>query len=151
MMGFNLRVGKDKLRTRSKAEGTPLGVVRLLDASTAAVLKSTDVRTFNEIYGALGMTSDGFALWEKENGYGSLGRNKEGQLFIPGFPVFSKVAWMYVDPVDLSLQEVERLVRECAEAENRTDNGAAKEELSRIRALAEEAVSRSAFLRFDHP
>lgn len=151
MMGFRLRVGKDKLHTQSKAEGTPLGVVRLLEASTATVLKSTDVRAFNAIYTALGVTADAFARWEKENGYGSLGRNKEGQLFIPGFPIFSKVAWMYIDPVDLSREEVAQLVLECTKAESNTDDAVAKEELNRIGALAKEAASQSATIRFDHP
>jgi hypothetical protein len=99
----------------------------MFDASTAINLESTELRALNQIYLTLGITRDSFAQWEREYGYGSLGRNREGQLFIPGFPVFSKVAWMYVDPVDLSPREVEQLVQECTKAERSTDDVIAKE------------------------
>lgn len=151
MMGFRLRVSNDNSQTKSRVSDTPLAVVRLLDASSDRGTKSIKLRAFNQFYGALGVTADKFARWEKENGYGSLGRNKQGQLFIPGFPVFSKIAWIYVDPVDLTFQEVEQLVQECARVELITDDVITKEELIRIREFAQEAVARSATVRFDHP
>ncbi len=150
MMGFRLRFGKDKLHTQGNAQGVPLATVRLLDASKTP-LQSTDIRAYNGIYRALGAASDQFASWEKKNGYGSLGRDKDGKLFIPDFPIFSKVAWMYIDPVDLSLEEVRQLIQECSEVEARTDDVAVREEVSRLRSLAQEAASRSASLRFDQP
>jgi len=151
MLGLRLRVGEKNSRVQNTGTNKPLGAVRLLDASSTKILKSTDLTAFNQIYRALGITNDRLVQWEDENGYWSLGKDKAGQLLIPGFPVFSKVAWMYIDPVDLSLEEVAQLAQECAKAESRTDDAVVKEELNRIRALAEEAVSQSAIIRFDHP
>lgn len=58
---------------------------------------------------------------------------------------------MYINPVDLTLPEVGELVEECARAASLTDDQVAKEELGRIRELAEEAVSHSGIIRFDQP
>lgn len=150
MRGFRLRVGKDKLRDSHRTT-VPVATVRLLDPLTGKSLKTTDIWAFNEIYLALGVTSEGFAKWEHVNGYSSLGKDQSGHFLIRGFPVFSKVAWMYIDPVDLSVQEVKQLVRECTAAEDSSNDAVAKKEFSRIRTLAQEAVSMSASLRFDHP
>jgi hypothetical protein len=151
MLGIRLRMGENNSNLQNTGADKPLGVVRLLDASSNKILKSTDLMAYNQIYRALGVTNDKLVQWENENGYWSLGRDKAGQFLIPGFPIFSKVAWMYIEPVDLSLEEIAQLAQECAKAENSTDDAVTKEELNRIRALAEEAVSQSAIIRFDHP
>ncbi len=151
MFGFRLRFGQDRLHSHASASGAPLATVRLLDAFSKVPMKSADIRAYNGIYETLGISSVEFAKWEKKNGYGSLGKDQEGILFIPGFPVFSKVAWMYIDPVDLSVAEVKELINECVEIESRTNDSEVKNEVSRLRALAEEADSQSALLRFDQP
>lgn len=151
MLGLRLRMGDENSNLQDAGMDKPLGAVRLMDASATKILKSTDLKAFIRIYRALGVSNDRLVQWENDNGYWSLGKDQAGQLLVPGFPVFSKVAWMYIDPVDLSLEEAAQLVRECAKAESMTDDAVAKEELNRIRALAEEAVLQSATVRFDHP
>lgn len=147
MLGIRLSVGDEHLQSR-KRKDAPLGTVRLLDVASAKTLKSTDLTAYKQIYRSLGVTNERLAQWETENGYWSLGKSKSGQFLVPGF---SKVAWMYIDPVTLTPQEAEELVQECVRAEALADDPIAKEELRRIRELAQEAVSLLGIIRFDQP
>ncbi len=150
MLGIRLSVGDEHLQSR-KGKDAPLGTVRLLDVASAKTLKYTDLTAYKKIYSSLGVTNERLAQWETENGYWSLGKSKSGQFLVPGFPVFSKVAWMYIDPVNLTPQEAEELVQECVRAEALANDPIAKEELRRVRELAQEAVSLSGIIRFDQP
>jgi hypothetical protein len=89
--------------------------------------------------------------WEKSYGYGSKGISPSGSLLIKGFPVFSRVVWMYVEPVDLSPEEARQLMEECSSAIELTDDVGAKRELFAIRRLAEDSISQSSVVRFDQP
>jgi hypothetical protein len=81
----------------------------------------------------------------------SLGVGTDGSLLIPGFPVFSKVAWTYIDHVDLSDAETRDLVSECESAVANTDDASASELFGQIHDLALEAIQESATLRFGQP
>jgi hypothetical protein len=81
----------------------------------------------------------------------SLGVGTDGSLFIPDFPVLSKVAWMYIDPVDLSDSETRNLVSECERALANTDDASVSELFHQIRDLALQAIQEPKTLRFGHP
>lgn len=81
----------------------------------------------------------------------SLGVATDGSLLVPGFPVLSKVAWTYIDPVDLSDVETRHLVAECERAMTGTADESAREIFREIRDLAVEAVQQAGTLRFGHP
>lgn len=151
-LGMRARIDKNNFLSAShNAKSIPLGIIRVIRQSGDKPVTLTELRAFNEIYTSLGVTEDRFAQWEQENGYGSQGKDKAGKLFIPDFPIFSKVAWMYIDPVDLSYDEVQQLIDECTRAINSNNNRSAIEELTRIRKIALEASAQSATLRFDQP
>jgi hypothetical protein len=129
----------------------PLGTVKIVSSESVVSAPPVGIWAFNGIYQALGATAEAFAAWEDKYGFDSLGSGDYGEIFIPAYPVFSKVAWMYVDPVDLSPSETEALIDECdRELLDVTDPGARKE-LTAIRDLASDAVRRKARVRFGHP
>lgn len=109
------------------------------------------IREYDAIYRAVGVTAARFEQWMKAYGVDSLGVGHDGALLAPGYPVFSKVAWLYVDQVDLSHDETVQLIRECELAMASADDPAAKEALDRIRHAALFAIEKSARLRLTHP
>ena len=110
-----------------------------------------DIPSYGTIYVTLGVTKERFAYWESQYGMDSLGVGTDGSLLIPGFPVFSKVAWTYIDHVDLSDAETRDLVSECERAVANTDDASASELFGQIHDLALEAIQESATLRFGQP
>ena len=65
--------------------------------------------------------------------------------------MLSKVAWTYIDPVDLSDSETRELLRECEAVIAGTIDGAACDLFVQIRDLALQAIQESGTLRFGHP
>jgi hypothetical protein len=145
-----LRASKPRPRRSGKA---PIGVVRMVDGDSSATGSHNvlELWAYDEIYMTIGVTTERFQSWTKEFGCDSLGSDAHGSLLAPGFPIFSKVAWMFVDPIDLSESEAGDLLRECDKAMLKSTNQAAIEELIRIRNLALEATKRHSRLRFGHP
>jgi hypothetical protein len=130
----------------------PLGEVRIIDHAQKLLGGSrVDIWSYGTIYGALGVSGERFSDWESRYGMDSLGVGTDGSLFIPGFPVLSKVAWMYIDPIDLSDSETRDLVSECERAMANTNDVSSREVLRQIRDLALKAIQESATLRFGHP
>jgi hypothetical protein len=152
VLGLRFHLGSATLGVRKdKAIGAPLGTVRLIDPSSNQARAAVELYSYHEIYRALGLTNDKLVQWEKAYGYGSKGTNPSGSLLVQGFPIFSKVAWMYIEPVDLSPQEAQLLIEECDSAANLTNDLKAKNELFAIRRLAEDSLTQSAVVRFDQP
>jgi hypothetical protein len=80
-----------------------------------------------------------------------LGPGEDGEYFAPGFPVFSKVAWMFIDPVDLSSDETRDLIHECTRALQSAEDEEVGTLLRAIRELAEIALKAGDQIRFEHP
>jgi hypothetical protein len=149
---FGVRVEPRKDGLVKASRHVPKGQVDIIDrAQQPSGEGRVDIWSYETIYGALGITGDRFSDWEGRYGMDSLGVGTDGSLFIPDFPVLSKVAWMYIDPVDLSDSETRDLVSECERAITNTDDASASELLHQIRALALQAVQESKTLRFGHP
>ena len=129
----------------------PLGLVEIISSEPIPSVPPVGVWSYNAIYEGLGVTENIFKAWHAKYGFDSLGTGDQGENLIPGYPIFSKVAWMYVDPVDLSSEETNELVRECNRAISSVTDPDARAELAAIRDLAAEAVKRSATVRFGHP
>ncbi len=149
--GAKIEMRRSKMQLQKK--DAPLGVVRAIgsESSKNALSDSVGIRVFNDIYAAIGVTRQEFERWESEHGTDSFGTDTSGKMLAPGYPIFSKVAWMYIDPVTLTPEETSDLVRECERAMLNTANESAKQELEAVRALAEEALSNSAVIQFGHP
>lgn len=113
--------------------------------------RTVGIQFYDEIYNAVGVTMSRKLEWENEYGMDSLGIGTKGVILVPGFPVFSKVAWMYIDPIDLSEAETRDLIDECARALKNATNPHAVEELRQIHQLALDATARSEVIRFGHP
>ena len=129
----------------------PVGRVQIIDPTQKPSSERVDIWTYGTIYGPLGVTGQRFSDWESRYGMDSLGVGSDGSLFISGFPVLSKVAWMYIDPVDLTHSETRELVSECERATANTDDPAALGLFQQIRDLALQAIKESKTLRFGHP
>src|SRR6266481_2117952 len=128
-------------------EHAPLGIVSLGTDITGHV----EIRSYSAIYAAIGVTSKRLSEWQSRYGLDSLGVGENGELLAPGFPILSKVAWMFIDPVDLSDSESRDLITECEKAILRAEDSEAREELAQIRTLALTALERRAVIRFGHP
>lgn len=152
LLGLRFQLGRDTSNMRTnEGIGVPLGTVRLIDRSSNVARAAVELHLYNEIYRALGVSNEKLVRWEKAYGYGSEGVSPDGTLFIQGFPVFSKVAWMYVEPVDLSPEEAQQLIRECTSAMNLTSDVGVNKELFEVRRLAEDSIRDSMVVRFDQP
>lgn len=139
--------------SKNKQQQAPLGLVRVImpGSSAGAANDSVGIYAFNEIYGAIGVTQKEFSEWEKRHGMDSAGIDEAGNMLASGYPVLSKVAWMYIDPVTLTSAETSALIRECHQAIMNSTSESAKNELKAIIALAEKALSKSAVIQFGHP
>jgi len=134
------------------ARSSPLCVVEI--ANERGIVLGGDrvgILEYNSIYGALGVNREMFAQWEDKHGVDSLGTAADGTMLAPGFPVLSKVAWTFIDPVILSSAELEHLPYELDAASSNTGSVSAREELEHIRRLALNATARGATLRFGPP
>ncbi|MBS1813330.1 MAG: hypothetical protein JSS87_00475 [Acidobacteria bacterium] len=132
----------------------PLAVVRVVAPSSVnrVLPDSVPIFAYNDIYASVGVNQSDFARWEQQNGMYSLGsESKDGAILVPGFPILSKVADMYVDPVTLTSEETSALVEECERALPHAISETARQELEDIRLLAQRALNASAVIRFDQP
>jgi hypothetical protein len=157
LFGVRFDWGHSKMQANFSIKNTqqqaPLGIVRVI-APASSIEMATDsvgIRAYNEIYAAVGVGQKEFAQWESKHGMDSYGVDEEGRTLAPSYPVLSKVAWMYIDPVMLTPAETSALIHECERAMLGTESKSAKDELAGIRALAEVAVSRSSVIEFGHP
>lgn len=157
LFGVHFDVGRPKMQThlptKNNQHQAPLGMVRMIvpGSSTSAATDSVGIYAFNDIYAAIGVTQKDFAKWENRHGMDSTGIDEAGNMLAPGYPVLSKVAWMYIDPVMLTSAETSSLIQECHRAIVNSTNESAKLELEAISSLAEKAFSNSAVIQFGPP
>jgi hypothetical protein len=109
------------------------------------------IYSVNDIYASVGVGPNDFSRWQEKHGFGTLGRTDKGVLFVPNYPVLSKIAWMGIDPIDLSSAETSMLIEECTKARSRSVNAAASTELEALIALARKAIAVGGALRFGLP
>jgi hypothetical protein len=109
------------------------------------------IYSVNDIYASVGIGPEDFSQWQNKYGFGSFGRTDEGVIFVPNYPVLSKIAWMGIDPIDLSSTETSMLIEECTKARSRSVNAAASMELEALIALAQKAVVVGGTVRFGLP
>ncbi len=153
-LGIRFEVRKAEMGTHgNRPVSAPLGVVRAVapGSSAATATDSVGIHAFNEIYAAIGVQPQDFERWENAHGMYSQGVDATGAMLAPGYPILSKVASMYIDPVTLTSAETSALVQECQRAILNSANESAKHELGAIGALAEKALSNSAVIEFGHP
>jgi hypothetical protein len=152
--GVRFDFGKAGMGTHSnKTNAAPLGVVQVVlpSLSERTVTDSVGIHAFNEIYAAIGVHPQDLQRWENTHGMYSPGVDASGEMLAPGYPVLSKVASMYIDPVTLTSAETTDLVQECHRAILNSASESAKRELEAIGSLAEKALSNSAVIQFGHP
>ena len=106
---------------------------------------------FNDIYASIGVTSREFKEWEDKYGMSSLGTDGSGHNIAPGYPVFSKIAWMSIDPITLTAAETQILEEECDRAIPHSVSESARRELENLRDLAKKSRSLSYVVQFGHP
>jgi hypothetical protein len=139
----------ENLRTIGKR---PSVVLRIVDpaSSNRAVQDSVPIYASDDVYASIGVTGADFASWQQRYGMDSLGTTAEGELFIPEYPVLSKVAWTHIDSVTLTSTETMALIEECHRAAAHAVSEAAKQELESISVLARKALDHQAVIRFGH-
>ncbi len=115
---------------------SPSGGVEIVgDEKNIAKRSRVKIWQYGPIYAALGVTSQKFEDWENRYGMDSLGIASDESLLIPGYPVLSKVAWTYIDHVDLSDSETRALISECEKAMPTVGDPSVREVLGQIRDL----------------
>lgn len=130
----------------------PAGIVRLLPRQGRGRSTRCEVLFLNDLagpYHLLGLSDERMVQWQRDYGVDSLGKSPSGQYLIPEFPIFSKVAWMHVDPVIITGKEIHQLIQECEKAERLADGpeaGAFRD----IRLLAQRAIELGGSLEFGH-
>jgi hypothetical protein len=152
-LALQFQIGRPKMQSNLSKDGvTPLGLVSILDAEKGRVSDDrTGIWAYERLYGAMGVTREKLEQWQDAHGMDSLGVDQRGLYLAPEYPVLSKVAWMFIDPVDLSHEETVNLIAECDKLIAQSDDSIAKEEFRRIRKLASTAVERSQAVRFGYP
>jgi hypothetical protein len=153
-LGMRFQLGRAEMGTHENSKNpAPLGVVRVVAPSSSekTATESIGIHAFNEIYAALGVHPQDFERWENTHGMYSPGVDANGEMLAPGYPVLSKVASMYIDPVTLTSAETTALVQECQRAIFNSASESAKHELEAISSLAEKALANSAVIQFGHP
>lgn len=146
-----LSLNHSKMEPESRTRRSPMGEVRLINITPTGSDPRIGITTYGSLYAPLGVTRDRFADWEGKYGMDSMGIGDDGSLLIPRYPVFSKVAWTFIDYVDLSPSETEDLIAECNSAISGTQNPSARELFRQIRDLALRAVKTSMTVRFGPP
>lgn len=153
-LGMRFETGKAAMETHGNTKNTaPLGVVRVVvpNSSERPASETVGIYAFNEIYAAIGVRPQDFERWENTHGMYSSGVDANGKMLAPGYPILSKVASMYIDPVTLTSAETAALIEECQRAMLNSMNESAKRELQAVSSLAEKALSNSAVIEFGHP
>jgi hypothetical protein len=149
VFGYRVDLRQPRKYTGTKPmSARSLGVIEMLDPASGKSLDQLDLRHYNEIYAAIGVERDQLSAWVLR--HGPQGTSRTGDVLAPEFPVLSKVAWTFVDPVDLTSDDAENLMDECSRAAQKTRNVAVTRELGAIREFAAKALARSATLRFGH-
>ena len=133
-------------------KASPLSVVDFADErGVSANGHRVGIWEYENIYDCIGVGQETFSKWQDRYGMDSLGVGEGGILLAPGFPMFSKIAWMYVDPVILSPSETKQLLNEIETLLNRVGNSDTRKELEGIREVATMAIAREAPLRIGPP
>lgn len=143
-----LRLGTPILETRPPA---PLGTVRMAGRERGGTEEAVAFEPYSALYRAIGVTAERFGEWERRYGIDSHGVGMDGVSMAPDFPVFSKVAWLFVDEVTLSPEETSSLVGECDRALMVATEPEVRRLIEQIRALALRAAAESLVLEFGHP
>jgi hypothetical protein len=141
------RRGKTDPKRRPVARAYILGADPGSDVSKIVV----PLYSVNDIYASVGVGPNDFAQWQEKYGFGTLGKTDQGILFVPNYPVFSKIAWMGIEPVDLSPTETSMLIEECTKARSNSVNAAANTELEALITLAQKAIAVGGTVGFGLP
>lgn len=130
-------------RKKTKANKHRVATAHISGAVPEAETTRVEVSLYsvNDIYATVGISSADFIKWHEQYGYGTLGQTSEGGLFVPDYPVFSKIAEMGICPIDLSQAETAMLIEECGRARERSVSAAASAELDALIALGQQAVA----------
>jgi hypothetical protein len=142
----NKRV-KNLPKRRPTAEAYIIG----LDPESEEPSVVVPIYSFNDIYASVGVGQKEFSQWQEKYGVGTFGRTDEGLLFVPNYPVLSKIAWMGIDVIDLSSVETSMLIDECTKARSRSVSAEASTELEALIALARKAIAMGGAVRFGLP
>ncbi len=138
---------EDEPKIRPVAEAYIVGPDLESERSTVVV----PIHSLDDIYRSVGVGPKEFSRWQEKYGVATLGRTHQGVLFVPGYPVLSKIAWMGIDTIDLSSTETSMLIDECTKAKSRSVGAAASAQFESLIELAQRAIAVKGTVRFDLP
>jgi len=145
-----MRASSKNRREKTELKRTPVSRAYIIGPKPENKRSEVEVPIYfvNEIYASVGVGPNDFSRWQEKYGYGSLGRTDEGVLFVPNYPVLSKIAWMGIDPIDLSSTETSMLIDECTRAKSKSTNPEVSAELEALITLAQKAIAEGGTVRF---
>jgi hypothetical protein len=148
-----MRTSSKKRREKAEPKRRPAARAYIIGADPESEESQVVVPIYsvNDIYASVGVGPNDFSRWQEKYGFGTLGRTDTGVLFVPNYPVLSKIAWMGIDPIDLSSAETSTLIEECTKARSRSVNAAASTELQALITLAQKAIAVGGAIKFGLP
>jgi len=106
------------------------------------------ISNIGEIYRLLGLNPDRFERWTIRFGADCRGRSDSGELLVPGFPIFSKIAWMDIDDAVVEFDDLPDLVQECKMLAKRISEGHILSEVNSVQRVAECAIRNILSVKF---
>lgn len=102
------------------------------------------------IFDALGIVKSDFLEWQQKFGFDSGGLSDTGEPFVPGYPMLSRLGWIHIISVRISVEDLLELAAECERASAAAELGAGSV-LRQIASLAKRANALGADLIFGPP
>lgn len=133
-------------------ERVPDGIVSIVyrgDDFFRRLPDEIEIYDLNVVFSQIGLDNNKASKWLNQWGPTSIGPNEE--IIVPGYPTFSKVAWMNIDSVVLSKDDTRKLIGECESAIVASSNQEAILIFRGIRDAAQYALETSGFIEFGHP
>ena len=130
----------------------PAGIVEIVDSADGINWhkgECVEIYRMGPLYDVLGLHDICWREWLDK--YGLATENPSGRPIIPDFPIFSKVCWMHIDYVRLTLEELPALIDECKRAEGMAEDEMVRHLFCRIEELTVKAQNMRAELEFGHP
>ncbi|MFV3078140.1 hypothetical protein [Niveispirillum fermenti] len=111
---------------------------------------TTYISSIGKFYNELGLSPGRFEEWTSNFGADCCGISPDGEFLIPEFPVFSRLAWMDIDPVVLFHDDIINLIIECDNLIEKTNNIEVSLEAVNIKTLAQSAIINDFCIKFDY-
>jgi hypothetical protein len=139
-----------KMPFRSQSQEAKFaGNVCIVEHTQGASMPSAcaDVPLFPHIYQSIGVNEERLSMWQNKHGFDSGGVGSRGELLVPEYPIFSRLAWTVIDPVYLKDGELSDLIDESKRISEQSSDPVVRANLGKLSTIAQKAQAESKVLR----